>query len=390
MSRKRKANVIPDEGGSSSESSSPQLVDNPLHGMNRTPANITTSISDFTAHGARTGSSQIGQNTTNPFQFIAPLMQAQPNQYTVAQMNSILHPLLALLGTNNLADGGIAPSHLYGHDSRRYDSSRSNNHNAPTMEETTLHTQLQMLNNAHRSSQVLLSHQGTYPQVLVRIPAAVGSPNPANLPSTLQLLGMLQNPEQSANLVHPPISSVAFAHSLQNNIQNTSQTHAGSRPGEQELGGPVDETLTLYLSCDDHMLSKYQCLIRKQIELFAAGNEDTCTIGQGRNRRVQDGQVGIRCKHCRNIPKMARTKGAVYFPFKTDNVYQACQNMAAVHFFDKCPNIPKETKVELQRLAAEPKSTTGGGKRYWSEAIRAAGIVEDTEGRLGFGKKDEK
>ena len=91
-----------------------------------------------------------------------------------------------------------------------------------------------------------------------------------------------------------------------------------------------------------------------------------------------------RCLHCRHIPQLAKTKGAVYFPFKIDNIYQASQNLAAVHLCDNCPNIPASLKAELQRLAKEPKSTAGGGKKYWSEGIRVAGIVEDAEGRLQF------
>ncbi len=58
--------------------------------------------------------------------------------------------------------------------------------------------------------------------------------------------------------------------------------------------------------------------------------------------------------------------------------------MAAVHLCDNCPNIPATIRAELQRLAKESKSTAGGGKRYWAEGVRVAGIVEDAEGRLQF------
>ncbi len=52
-----------------------------------------------------------------------------------------------------------------------------------------------------------------------------------------------------------------------------------------------------------------------------------------------------------------------------ENVYQACQNMAAVDLCDNCPNIPASIRSELQRLVKESKSTAGGGQRYWSDGV---------------------
>ncbi len=40
----------------------------------------------------------------------------------------------------------------------------------------------------------------------------------------------------------------------------------------------------LYLSCDDDSLSDYQCLVRKQIELFEAKEDDVESNAQGRNK----------------------------------------------------------------------------------------------------------
>ncbi len=211
----------------------------------------------------------------------------------------------------------------------------------------------------------------------------VSSPSPLAM-----MLGMILSNGQFNNS-HNSLSPTIYQ-AQTTNAQQVSQNPPDSLTRTTTLTEPSTPTptfITLFMRCDDQMLSAYQCLIRKQIELFAAGEEDICTIGQGRNRPVQLGQVGVRCKHCRDIPRLAKTKGAVYFPFKIDNVYQACQNMAVVHLCDNCPNIPTSIRAELQRLAKEPKSTAGGGKRYWSEGIRVAGIVEDAEGRLAFRDK---
>jgi hypothetical protein len=79
---------------------------------------------------------------------------------------------------------------------------------------------------------------------------------------------------------------------------------------------PDRPAIPLSLSCDDHSLSSYQCLVRQQVELFQAKQQDIDANAQGRNRPIVLGQVGIRCRHCANLPPKARKSGAVYFPSK--------------------------------------------------------------------------
>ena len=81
------------------------------------------------------------------------------------------------------------------------------------------------------------------------------------------------------------------------------------------------------LPSDEDNLSEYQCLIRSQIELFAAQVRDIECNAQGRNKPIVVGQVGIRCKACASIPPGRRPRGAVYFPAKLPGLYQAAQNM---------------------------------------------------------------
>jgi hypothetical protein len=56
---------------------------------------------------------------------------------------------------------------------------------------------------------------------------------------------------------------------------------------------------------DERNLSQYQCMARKQIEIFEATPQDAKMNAQGRNRPVLVGQVGIRCKHCANVATSA-------------------------------------------------------------------------------------
>jgi hypothetical protein len=92
--------------------------------------------------------------------------------------------------------------------------------------------------------------------------------------------------------------------------------------------------ILLYIAKDDVSLSEYQCLVRNQIEVFEATQQDVKTGAQGRNRPIVLGQVGLRCRHCAILPR--RKRGAVYYPARLDRVYQAAQNMSKAHLMEQC------------------------------------------------------
>lgn len=138
-------------------------------------------------------------------------------------------------------------------------------------------------------------------------------------------------------------------------------------------------SIPLYLSCDDDSLSEYQCLVRKQIELFEARTEDVESNAQGRNRPIIMGQVGIRCRHCTMLPPKHRARGAIYYPAKLQGLYQAAQNMASGHLCEHCQHVPIPVRAELLKLR-ERKSSAGGGKKYWADGVRVIGVYEDDAG----------
>ena len=155
------------------------------------------------------------------------------------------------------------------------------------------------------------------------------------------------------------------------------------QPPEAEI--PVNpNAVTLYTPEDDQSLSQYQCVVRKQIELFEAGPIDVDTNAQGRNKPIMLGQVGIRCLHCSMIHPKRRTRGATYYPSKFSGFYQAAQNMSSGHLCEHCPHVPEPLRRQLLILR-ERKSSAGGGKDYWAAAIKGLGVIEDTEhGMLRF------
>jgi hypothetical protein len=138
-------------------------------------------------------------------------------------------------------------------------------------------------------------------------------------------------------------------------------------------------TLSLFLSVDEDNLSTYQCLVRKQIELFEATQGELEANAQGRNKPILQGQVGIRCRHCGVLPAKTRKKGAVYFPSQLVGLYQTAQNMANSHLLKNCNSIPRDIREDLIRLREirkAHKSGAGGGRDYWANGLRVQGVVE--------------
>jgi hypothetical protein len=106
-------------------------------------------------------------------------------------------------------------------------------------------------------------------------------------------------------------------------LQQWQENPSGQQQVEDPNSGivPGRPPVCLYMTCDDQNLSNYQCLARKQIEVFQARPEDVAANAQGRNRPIKLGQVGIRCRHCSIAPPKQRKAGAVYFPSKASILF---------------------------------------------------------------------
>lgn len=142
----------------------------------------------------------------------------------------------------------------------------------------------------------------------------------------------------------------------------------------------------LSLTTDRSNLSEYQCMIREQIDLFAATQTDIDSSAQGRNRPIVVGQVGIRCRHCASLPSSRRSRGAVYYPAKLSGLYQAAQNMTLNHFTTTCQSIPQTVRDEMIRLKQNKSYVLGGGKGYWARGGQIRNILE-IDDRLFFRHK---
>jgi hypothetical protein len=156
-------------------------------------------------------------------------------------------------------------------------------------------------------------------------------------------------------------------------------------PSQQTAGtgNALSDGIPLSLSMDKANLSEFQCLVRDQIHLFAATQIDIDTSAQGRNRPIVVQQVGIRCRHCAQLPSAQRPRGAVYFPSKLSGLYQAAQNMTLNHFLTSCQSMPGPLQAKLVELKKKKTYVLGGGKSYWARGGRIKNIIE-IDGRLFF------
>ena len=150
---------------------------------------------------------------------------------------------------------------------------------------------------------------------------------------------------------------------------------AAKIPGEITIT-PRKMPCVLYTEDDDDYLTPYQCLLRKQLEIFVADAEDVrCSSQQGRTTNIKVGQVGLRCRHCEG-GLASRTKGAVYYSHSVEGIYQVGQNIGKVHLAERCYRIPDDIRRQLIALRNDSRRASSG-KAYWSDRIRALGVYAE-------------
>lgn len=194
-----------------------------------------------------------------------------------------------------------------------------------------------------------------------------------NLPASINAASMAGD---SWTLQQVPQQAVASA------AQPAERVHSVSTSSDADAMAPTPALtnrppIPLYLEEDSRSLNPYQCLLRKQIELFeTAPSSGVEGRSQGRNTPIRIGQVGIRCRHCASLPNKARPKGAVYYSKALDGVYQVSQNMSKVHLTERCRRIPNDIKQRLIDLHNINRRASGG-KPYWVDGLKQLGVYEE-------------
>ena len=105
---------------------------------------------------------------------------------------------------------------------------------------------------------------------------------------------------------------------------------------------------------DDMVLSPLHVFVRQQVEVFTATESDISQPAPGRKNRIQLGQVGLRCIHCRDLPPRDRVKRAVCYPSSVGRVYHSVSDMKFDHF-SHCKGRSADVKLKFQELKDDCK-----------------------------------
>jgi hypothetical protein len=217
------------------------------------------------------------------------------------------------------------------------------------------------------------------PASAASIQRAPDVPSSINSSATPGESGTFQLESQRETSTSAPSAGPLTMQQLQsgNNVPSASSLPSGPGVAASAPALTNRPPVALHLEEDSHSLNAYQCLLRKQIELFeTAPTSGVEGRSQGRNTPIRIGQVGIRCRHCATLPNKARPKGAVYYSKSLDGVYQVSQNMSKVHLTERCRRIPNSIKQRLISLHSVNRRASGG-KPYWVDGLRQLGVYED-------------
>jgi len=111
---------------------------------------------------------------------------------------------------------------------------------------------------------------------------------------------------------------------------------------------------------DELHLSSLQCYLRKEmVEYFEAREGD---VGRGRQTKVTEGRVGVRCLFCKHLPKEERASQAVSYPNKISSIQSAVVMLQCRHH-PNCTEVPTSVRKELNRLKRSGTASTSGVKR---------------------------
>ena len=141
-----------------------------------------------------------------------------------------------------------------------------------------------------------------------------------------------------------------------------------------------DDVLLLSLPEDRISLSETLCIVRENVEVFVATEADVKAPAPGRKRPVVEGQVGLRCIHCRAaLHQSEKVKRAVCFPSSIKRIYRTVIDMKLDHF-KACRFVPIELKMKLEELKATNARSTGTTMQYFVQAAKRMGMVDGDHG----------
>ncbi len=128
---------------------------------------------------------------------------------------------------------------------------------------------------------------------------------------------------------------------------------------------------------DDLHISPFLTFLRREcLEVFTASKEDV--KNRLLSKKVNLGQVGIRCRFCAHLPAKKRASRSSAFPSSTSGLYQSVLMMNYQHFAN-CTNMPIEFMMRYESLKKMKKRGGTDSRQYWIQSARELGMVDVPE-----------
>lgn len=168
----------------------------------------------------------------------------------------------------------------------------------------------------------------------------------------------------------------------------TAASATSSALEDKYLDAWVGGSVSLHTVEDDDVLSPLHCFMRKHcVEAFAAEDDDVLTPRYGKSHgfKVEVGQVGIRCLHCKDQSPGKRAERAVCYPSSLRNIYHSIETWQRRHSL-VCKRITPWVKQSIIELMESSKTRAGGRRQYWEDSARWLGMVDTSQG-VRFSRK---
>lgn len=166
-------------------------------------------------------------------------------------------------------------------------------------------------------------------------------------------------------------------------VHDDSYNHGASNPKNNPTAQP------LYRPSDEDWLSPQLCLVRQQMECFAAnqGDIDERRTAGGSIHPPAMGQVGLRCVHCTYVPLKERAKGSVLYPKSVRAIHMAMRNFQRHHLMS-CQQIPPNVKARYAAIKNKAVQSKKDSYIYLAQSCKDMGVVEKG-GYLQMGTEED-
>lgn len=144
----------------------------------------------------------------------------------------------------------------------------------------------------------------------------------------------------------------------------------------------------------DWGLSDLDILVRNNLEVFQASEDDVLSAHLDGKFPIKCGQIGVRCIHCaRNNVEGAR-RGAVMYPYSLNSLFESTRILQIMHL-EQCSHVPDDLKKKISSFKRSlfsmgTMALASSLRRYYTVSAKSLGLFDkDNEDGIFVGEKPE-